>query len=217
MFFLVTIIGIIGSIVLGLIVLSKDKKNPLHVLFFLFAIFLGLYNFWNYFFWDLTNDITFRLAITEGALLTSSAVAWIHSLCKGYKLRDVGIIYGLGIISGLLAIPDNFYLQSITQIPESGYIAIAKPAFFIHIIFTVSVSLYGAILIIYTTIKEKGLVKRKLSYIVLGLFTFYVTTLLVDIVLPALGLGEHQIITTTSSIFFLVFLSYVMIKFKKAH
>jgi hypothetical protein len=214
----VTLIGAIGGLVLGIVVLKKNTSNPINRLFFLFTTFLALYEVLDYFFNGVGNNFMngfgLHAAFASGALITASGVAWVVSLCKGYKRNIIAIIYIPGLLLALAALFNFYYVDNLPVIPRVTMLEHVKISYHLHSAYNVILILYAIFAIISSTLKEKGLIRKKLIYIDTGLIIFAVTALATDIILPALGNFSLNYLNNIAGLIFITLAVIAMIKFK---
>ncbi|KKQ95086.1 MAG: hypothetical protein UT66_C0005G0015 [candidate division CPR2 bacterium GW2011_GWC1_39_9] len=209
-----TILASFGCFVLGLAVLLKDKKNPLNILFFIFTMMLIFYNIANYFWYNpQISSFLFRLTYSAGSLTVASGTSWAISISKGYNKRNILIIYFIGIIFALLAIPNGLLIKQMSdQLPTANFQNSMTPLYYVYIAYAIATVFYAIFAITKATIKQKGLVKKKMSLIVAGITLFAISALTVDLLLPNLGINVSYL-NNVSSLVFIGLSSLAMIKY----
>ncbi|KKR28204.1 MAG: hypothetical protein UT60_C0025G0002 [candidate division CPR2 bacterium GW2011_GWD2_39_7] len=212
------LIGAIGSFVLGITVFRKNITNPINLLFFIFTIFLAFYNLFNHFFYgysgDFTNGLGLRAAFFIGALLAASGATWALALCKGYNKKITASLYAIAALISLFTILNISYFDNVAVIPRNDIMNYVGITYYAQAIFNITLVLYAIFILIRTTFKTQGIVKEKLIYIDTGLIIFAVTSLTTDIALPFLGINSLSYLNNITSLIFVSFSAYAMIKFK---
>ena len=85
---------------------------------------------------------------------------------------------------------------------------------FISIIHNVVILVYGTFLLTKTILSQKGVVRKKLSLIAVGLLGFAFAAFITSIVLPALNINSLSFLDIPLSLIFISLSAYAMTKYR---
>lgn len=201
MYFIITFISAIGNAIIGAVTLNKNRKNPLNRLFFLFTSLLAIYIIVRYYSFDSENIAFYQSTFIISDLIKAAGITWILALCRGYKKFRTIIIYLTGLLVGIGAFINGLYSNS-------------GPGILIHILFAIAIITYGLYLLIESIIKEKGVIRKKLTIVTFGVTSYAILGLIIGAILPMININIEYLeiplsLILTSSI------AFVMIRYKE--
>lgn len=202
----------IVSIIIGFIVLRKNAKSQLGRLFFGFVFLLAVYGVYIHYIDTLVNNYYFKLSFLIGSVLLSSGFSWLLSLCKGYNKKNVLAIYGFGFIFGSSAFIDGFFVKNVEFLSTNISTDIGYGYYF-YTAYAFGIVFYGTYISIATTIKAKGLIRKKLQLILTGLITFALVSIIADLLLPFFGIHNVAYLNSIAALLFVALSAWAIIKY----
>jgi len=213
-YLITTIISVIGNLVLGALVFSKDKKNFLNIQFLIFTLLLAAYIATSYISMPLQSTEIAKISFFLSPVLKGSAFAWIISLCIGPKPKITISIYIIGIILGGLNLISNLGIKDliVTNTDFQYSPGLLSPIYFMY---TLGIVLIGSYLLIKSAISVKGAIRRKFIIIITGLISYAVIAFVTGTFLPTIGIKNFVLFDIPGSLIFIGSTTYAMIKYKK--
>ncbi len=165
-------LNFITSIVIGLLVLLKDRKNKINFSFFLFSFSIA---FWSlgYCFWQLSNTPEAALFWTHFLMLGAGyiPVTYLHFVYNFLDLkRNIMVI--LGYIFFTVFIPFNYtklFIAGLNPYIGVNYWPIAGPFFSVFLIVWSFYVLYATILLFKEYGKSEGIRKEQIKVLLYGI------------------------------------------------
>jgi len=207
----------IASYTLGIIVLLKNPKKSLNILFAIFAFFVAIWDFSNFFVDLFKEPFFFRGAYALGALVGASGLAWIYSLCRGTKWPKVVTVYLIGLFFAVATYINGFIISKIISITDKGFVGAFGFLFPFFSIFALFCLVYGGYLLVDSYRKSVGIIRLKLKYITFGLIGFGTVSVSVSFILPLIGISGLERLDSPSSLIFVASSAYAMIKPRLSH
>ena len=215
-YIIITVITSLACFTMGFLVLLKNINKNLNISFFVFTWVITIWGLINYLFYLMNSDLfTFKLMYASGGVVLLTAVPWILYLIdeKTNKYK-VGFFYALAfllITSPYWTLPIITSLKigaNNTQIFNTGPIYYILSTLVIAIIIYLFTKLFAQIL---TT-----MAKKVSTIICLGRLLFYFfIEFLFAIVLPLLNATPAMPFDTASSIVFVGFSTYAILKLEQ--
>lgn len=201
-------------LLLSFYVLKANRKNPLNISFSLFSLFIALWVFLNYL-WGFyqTSHTLLILTYISSLFIGSSMVIWLNFLFR--KFLPKWLIYfaiitttvniALAIISFL---PSNLLIKDVQNRLEftTGPLFALFSGYFLIIILIFLIFLF----VEYK--RSSSELKRSINIIAGGVFLSLAIATLVSYVLPTLGYVNFAIFDAPSSIFFVAFSAYTILR-----
>ncbi len=209
----IVIIIAIGAFLLGLFVVHKHYRSPVHVLFFLLSFTISV--------WILSNVFTaifhsfswYMASFSIGALLPAIGALWsLFFLNKQPSKKAIYAIVFLAIIFFLIPFfpntiytnPTAYYLGRIDA--DLGPYFLAYSAYQVIGISALSIWLYRR------RKKQKGVKRSQLTYIILAFAGFGLVPIIFSFILPLFGVLNFAGLDSPSTVIFLASLAYAIIR-----
>ena len=222
-------VGIIYTVLASLILLvelffaflvlnhdSRDKRNRV---FFVFAISMASFLVTNYLADGLTSPaaalIDLRLYFVSTAVLTSSifyfALIFPRDIGRGLWLRYLLVAYG--IISTALSL-SPLLVRNVT-IESWGSNVVGGNLFMPYNMFNLLLLVGILVTLLIGLFRSKGQARKQMFYLSCGFFLFFITNLVVNVILPiATNTNQYARYGSYASAFFVFFTAYAIVAHK---
>jgi len=208
----ITLFAGCANLVLGLVVLLKNPKKVVNITFALFPATMALWAFANFYFALSPSLFLERSFYALGGLVMPLFLLWLYIFIEGRIRLSVGImlivsaflLYGLPH-AGSLTIADLVNKNGIYEKELGPLFNVYVVAFFANFSF-----LYWKLIREFR--KAERLKKAQLRYILMGAALFGIVSLFTSIILPMTGFKGYLAYDAQSSLFFVGFASYTLIK-----
>lgn len=202
------------AFLLGLFVILYNYKSRLHVLFGLSTGLIGIWIFLNYIF-QVSNSISvLRIIYAISPFIFLSIALWVTSL-KYKKFKNNFIIFSIVvfIINFLVAsvsLVTSGVVKSVTDFYnyETGFL------FVYYAIYNVSLFIIYGIYFVREYRNANVIFRNQIKLIMTGVWITALIAALVSFVLPVFGITRLNTLDSPSSIFFIFFSVYSIIKYK---
>jgi len=198
---------------LGLVVLRKNSNSPINRSFFAFTVLLSVYISVSYLSVLLESALLFKSTFAISILLKITAIVWIISLCKGITKKTAISLYSIALVLMTGILFEGFMVKNIL-FNGSGFDYEMGTGSPLSLMFSIAIVLYGTYLLVKTAIKEKGLIRKKLFIITIGIVSYAILSFITSVLLPSIGMSSLTFLDIPESLIFISLLSYAMIKFK---
>ncbi len=202
------------EIILGSIVLLNDRKNKINQLFFAVALVTSYWILTNAFTTLEPNDLWIKNSYAVGILLSPVILIWIlHFISKkNTKSTEIFAILFSGITFSLITLFTDLIIKEVTTSYIGGFEGSFGILFPLYSLYFIVISLYILYLCVRAYKESTGQNKIQYKCILLGLFGFAFVTTLVSFILPLFGFDLLIPLDSASSIFFIVGMSYAILK-----
>lgn len=208
-----SILTAIGNIFLGVLVLFKNKKSSINRYFFAFTLLLAAYILTSYVSVYLENPAIFKSTFIISVFLKTTGLLWIMSLCASYNKNIAIIAYLVAFAITCSLLIEGFMISNI-KYNNQFFDYETEKGLFVSIIHNLVILLYGSFLLIKTISTQKGIVRKKLSLITVGLLGFAFAAFITSVALPSLKINNLSFLDIPLSLIFISFSAYAMIKYK---
>ncbi|GEM_PF-946137 len=199
---------------LGIYTWLYDRHSRLNKLFGFSTCLVGLWVFLNYLF-DLTSSvIVLRLIYAVAPFLLSSIALWIASLkYKKFKPWFIRIHLAFLVFNAFLIYLSLFTIRIVDT--ATSFYEYKTGTYFNYYSAYNLVLFVGYICYFVWEYKNADKVFRdQMRFIIVGIITTVAISSLVGFILPAFGITRYNIFDSPSSIFFIVFSVYSIMKYK---
>ncbi|PIY96619.1 MAG: hypothetical protein COY66_03745 [Candidatus Kerfeldbacteria bacterium CG_4_10_14_0_8_um_filter_42_10] len=213
---IVTLVASISSLMLGLIVLSQREKKDTNVRisFFIFSLVTSIWAFLNFYFWVFNDELSvFKSQYAFGGLALICALVWIWYLINhSLKIYRLFIAFILGLAVFILPFTDGLIIKTLIKISSKNYDFTTGSLFSAYsiVLMVIMISLLLNVTLAYK--KSSGLMKSQLLYTLIGLSLFAFVSILFGLVLPYFKLPKVVPFDSQSSLLFIGFSAYAIIK-----
>ncbi len=214
---IIILIAAILNISLGVLVLKRDPKSKVNITFAIFAFVGGLWvlmNFQSLYF--SSNIFLTRLTYSTGAFLIGSTTGWILVFCPTKKLRPFSLSYFLvSYVTGFILFVLS--LSSLVVKSHSGYTATGSliqygPVFSVFAFYGIFSLILWLVMLFYSFIKESGIKKNQIFFVLLGVFLFGGIGMFFSVILPLFGINDFTMLDSPCSLFLVGTSTYAIIK-----
>lgn len=205
----ILVIASISITLLGLVVL-RQRKRAENVVFAVLALSVSLWIASNFLALSKTSIFTVRLTYAFGTLAIAGSLSWILLLARK-NLKFLIVSYSWGFLAFLFSLTPfcvtNVLSYSITrQRLEFGFMF---PVLSIWFLVTLLLDL---IILFYVYKRAIHLKKIQIRFIVTGILLSGAIAVSVSFLLPLLGITKLIMLDSPSTIFFIAFTAYAIIK-----
>ncbi|KKM81880.1 hypothetical protein LCGC14_1325300, partial [marine sediment metagenome] len=205
----VIITASVFNFLLGLSVL-RQRRNKSSYSFAVFAIATSLWTASNIVLFFDTNIITVRLTYAFGALVMSASLSFVIIFTRK-KTKFAYISYLLGSAAFFVSLTPLVISKVISYSITGQNVAHGILFEVISSWFLITLILDLAILI-YTKRQVSGFFKNQIRFVILGITLFGTIALTVSFFLPILGISKFMMLDSPSSLFFVGFSAYAIIR-----
>lgn len=210
-----TLFVAICNLLLGFFVFSRGKAKALNVSFFIFTLVDAIWALTNYIFEFFDKSLfIFRSQYATGGLTLIMALFWIYFLVKKEVVSNKKIFYTaiIGFIVFVAPFVDGLVIESITKLRNGNYDFAPGPLFDFYSGFLLLVLGYLFFLLIRSERRAKGLQKTQLRYVIAGISFFAIVAIAFGLVLPAFGYSSIVAFDAQSSLLWVIFTTYAIIR-----
>lgn len=211
-----TLITAVLNASLGIIVVRSKGNTSLRWWFLLFTSFLFLWCLTNFLFESYSISLfLLKSQYSTGGLVLVSALPWVILMASNVlKKRTVILICLLALIIFLLPYGDGLLIAGISRSASGGFVFQQGPIFNVYglILFLL---MAGIISILVVGLKKStGEKKDQLRFVLIGITLFAATSLVVNVLLPALGITPVVAFDAQSSLFWVVLTTFAITRYK---
>lgn len=204
----------LGSLVLGLLVYSTNRKEPLNKWYGIFGLTTGLWVISNVLLSIFPTRFWINFVYSLGAIVPASAIMWVLYFCEKPPSRKLKII--LGFLAVFFAILPHtsarIFLVDIERVYLGGVQSSLGIGFFFYSLYQFALLLW----IVYSLFKhyseKKDVQKTQSKFVLVGAVIWISVVLLVSFVLPFFGIYQLIPFDSPSTIVFLVLTAYAITK-----
>ncbi len=204
------LIAAVSCFAIGWVVARSGARGPVSRAFVLFAFLTGVWSTANLLSGWIVSVWTLRLTFVAGALIPTAAVAWIlfftHRRVIG---RDRLLLAALNVASAVLAIVSLLTPWIATGTIEDVALGPAFPVYTAFLLLGVAATI---VMSARHYARSEGLDRLQTRYILLGVSLFGLSAVLVSGILPALGFRDAGRLDSVSSLFFVGFSAYAIVR-----
>lgn len=212
---IVLITTVVINFFLGFLIISKNRRQPAHIFFFLFEIAISIWVLSNIFI-DLKVSYEISLFFTKTTAFVNSFIPLLFLLFVAYfpnrrgKSKHMFLLVLPAIFFGLISytsilVKDIDYNAFPVQV-EYGVL------FYYYAIYLLLYFISGIALIFSKHHKADGIIKIQIRYLILGFFSLIITALITNLVLPLIGYPDFLRVGPSASILFAAAVTYSMVK-----
>lgn len=216
----ITAISVVGNLLLGYIVLVRDKKSATNILFFIFALISALSSIANYFSLHSASEAStlfwIRMVMFFASYLAVAFYLFVDTFPK-QKLSIshfwLYIVVSLGIINSIIAIsPLLFSSVSVSYAniqPSPGLgMAFYMPTFIILLV-------GGLYLLIRNYKREQGDLKNQLKLLLWGLALTFIFIVLINVIFVNIfKVSSLQFLAGLFTLIYVSFTAYAILKYR---
>ena len=214
---IILLITFVINLGLALLVYFKDRKNRINITFSLLIFCVAVWNFTNLMSYiTIDNDALFWTKMAILAPLFIPAVVLYFSLIYPEKKKLTWwhflLIFGPGLVM-LPFVPTSFNIVELS--PGSTGVHFVPGS--LYIFFTIYFILYmglGLINIYRSIRKSKGLIRRQLTYIFIGVLLAAAVGIITNAVLPLIWSSQYNVYGTPFSIIFSICVAYALVRYR---
>jgi len=210
----IVFIGSLLNFLLGLFVYVKDPRKRINQLFGFFGFVTsiwGLANFMPFF-----QPIPFWLksGYAFGGLVPFFALLWSLEICeKKINKNQKFLLICIALFFFIVAYLNDFIVANVKKVYVGGFEG-EKGIFFIpYWVYMVGLLAYIIYLLTSSYLETKGLKKLQISYVLIGACLFIGTVILVDFILPLMGIYKFIPLDTPSSLFLVFFTALAITRY----
>jgi signal transduction histidine kinase len=203
--FIILLAGIF-NLLLSIFVWLKGYSQQLNQLFGIFGVITAFWILLNFIFYfkNDPNILLLRSGYAVGALVPISALLWILELC-GRKLPKGKIIILITGFSFFLLSFSDLIILNIKKVYIGGFEGEAGPIFPLYFAYIGGTLVFIMYLLFSEYFKATGTKKLQISYVIIGAILYITVALLVNFILPLLGIFKFVALDTPSSLFLVFF------------
>lgn len=183
------LISVVGTVLIAAIVLIKNKKNLLNIIFALLNIAVALWAIANYFSLHTQSDsqilfwirMTMFLAICQAVFFFIFIYNFPNRKLKLKKQHTI-LLFAVSLFSSILCFTPLVF-SGITRESDLSVVPTAGLGMIFFIPNSIGLILFGIVLLIYKLKKAKGLLRSQLSYIFTGSILMFIMLIFFNFVL----------------------------------
>ena len=225
-----TLVTVIANLILGSLVLLSDPKKRAHISFAIFSFITSAWAFSNFIFWIEPSLFIIKTQYALGAAMIPAAFLWMFPLLeKRLTSVKVLILWVIGTVVVLLPYIDGLVIKGLRVgsevVPTStiqglhinSQVTPILTTGYLFDYYSIFIMVFYAVLI-YEIVgglrKYNDVRKTQLKYILKGSLLFGCTSILVNFILPFFNIVPVAPYDAQSSIFFVAFSAYAILKHK---
>lgn len=211
-----TLLVAVSNLLLGLLVISKGTTNKVNIFFGVSSIITACWVLSNFLFYLLPNNLfVVKTTYSLGALVVPSAVVWSYYLInKTFKSKLVYLVLILGLFLSLFVFIDGFVIKNLIA-NDYGQDHIQTGKYFL---FYNALLFLPLTLLFYSLFKGykngNSIVRSQLAYLIVGALSLAIVSIGMNVILPLFNYTIVAPIDAQSSIFFVAFSAYSIIRFR---
>ncbi len=205
------------NLVLAFLVWNRNRHNKINISLAFFALCTGLWIFTNFLLRLTTNYYLLRLTFSLGALVVVAAIIWVEFFKGKINLFDkitIAVVSFFGLIFAILPFAGDAIVKGVL-LSTDPFASFQQGSFFnYYATFTALAAIIPLVLLLRTYRDTNGARKNQYKFIIFGLALFSFFTILVDILLPFVGIEKFSSLDSFFSLFFVGFASYAIVKYR---
>lgn len=190
-------------------------RNPRHLVHWSFFVFVSGFSLWMASFVLIvsTRQLIFNQFIFYGGI---TALLGLFSLACTFpttrKIPPRFWLYCIPIIGLYLGVPFNAFVSGITVTSDNMVVPINGWAFPLFILIFAGYTIISFYIFFKRYRKLIGREKQQMQYFFWGIFLFFLIVLVVDVLLPAVGIYQFNVFGAFASLAFTILTSYTIIR-----
>ncbi len=211
----IILLASIVNFLFGFLIIRKASSGFLKTSFAIFVFFASLWVLSNFIFVFSPTTFLWKTTYALGSLVLSSSLIWVLYFSRQKRLPTM-LLYGIYIIGFLLfslCYINNFFLKELI-IEKSRILKVPGPFLFLYSLYMLGVLVFNIYKLTSSLRNFKGIKKQQSKYILLGVIGFGFTSFLVSFLLPLFGVTKFAFLDSPSSLFFVGFASYAIIRYR---
>jgi len=207
-----TLVAAIANFVLGLIVFLRNPRKTVYILFGIVGLVTGIWCLLNFMFWLSPQLFLFKSQYAFGPLVVISSIFWIETFLG--KLSRTKLMFFSALLVVLFCIPlvDGLVISHLDIASGSQLIFGHGPLFDIYSIVINILFLYVAFRLLRERLRAKGMVKKQLNYMLFGMVSTGLISVIFIFVLPFFGISLITSIDAQSTLIFVACSAYAIVK-----
>ena len=213
---IVILVASILNIFLGLYVYASKRKSTMGILFLFFSFFSSYWIFTNFLIGIFPTLFWFRHSYAAAALFIPASLIWIIYLTDQKLRKFFSLVFvSLGIIIAFITAFTDLIINSAEGIGFGGAERVTfGPLFPLFSLFFLGIILYFTIKLIVTYFKATGIKKIQLKYVLFGVICYGILSSIVSFLLPLFRITILIPFDSPSSLFFVIFTSYAITRYR---
>ena len=211
---IITLLAALANLLLGIVVITRRSKSHLNYYFALFSFLTFIWVLTNYLFTEYHNIIILRSQYATGAAIIPLSLIWFEYLLSK-KPRKSFIFIMLFTMTFFLVFPFiNGYIVGGLSVGGGGeYSSFELGSFFdYYSILILILFVYMIVRLVIGVRNNVGIKKIQLKYVLLGAGLYGGVSMIFSFILPFFDLRPIAPIDAQSSLFFVGFSTYAIIK-----
>jgi HD-GYP domain-containing protein (c-di-GMP phosphodiesterase class II) len=208
----------ITNLILGFLVWHRNKTNRINVTLAFFAFSTGLWIFSNFLLRLSTDHYLLRLTFSLGALVATTAIIWTTFFTERARGFSGKLIIWLTTTLGLFFVLLPFFGDSVVKghlLSTDPFASFEKGVMFNYYALYAASAVFVPIILLLTSYnKTSHLKKMQYKLVLLGITLFGISTMTVSLILPLFGIEQFSSFDSFSSLFFVGFAAYAIIKYR---
>lgn len=202
------------NFLIGLYVLLRDPKNPVHASFFLFvsgiAIWTGGFGMLSLF----ASLLADKIVHYGGLMMLLGFVLFSRVFPQGAHVSRLTIVPFIPILlAAIFIIPSNLLVQDIIQHADGRIEPVVGPLLVWYAVGYLCYTAWGFINLARTYARSSEHPRLQITYLSLGIGILLVSLLVADLFLPALfGITELNLLGPLASLVFVLLTSYAIVR-----
>lgn len=205
----------VSNIALSFLLLYARRNDLSARLFFVFSVISG--------YWVINNFLTgifpsltlLRNGYATAVFMVSSVAVWAFYLSTNQFNKYLSIaLYSLGLFFSLLAQFTNYILEDARNITFGGGDAIYGPLFFVYGIYIIIILIVSFTILFKALMNARGIKKIQLKYVLFGMVIYAIISSSVSVIFPFFGINKFIPLDSASSLFFIAFTTYAMVRYR---
>lgn len=207
--------ALVVNALLSVFVIWKASKSVLANRWFCWVSVLStLLAFFNLLLRLTENTLMQRINYAVGIVLILNGVIWARQYVIEPKKVSRLFVLGIELLSVSLAIGTGtkFFLDNIEKINDIVYKGDPGILFYASLLFQITGLLYIIISLNKKYRNSVGSKREQAKYTLLGVEGYGLVALTAGVILPSVGFGDYAILDSVSSLFFISFTTYAIVK-----
>ncbi len=217
---LLVLVSAIISFILSWVVFRQGKRNKVNISFALFTFSIGLWAFCFYFYFYpiiFSQLMWIKLVYLVSLFMVPPALYFISC----FPVERIKSLIFPAVIYGIFSIPliwllffTNLWVEKVVIYPW-GPQTVTGTGYIFYFVFIGLIAFWGFYNLIKNYLSAKGILKTQLKFVLLGLFSFGIPTIIVDIVLPLIsGNSRYFWLSPVFSLFIVGSTTYAITRYR---
>ncbi len=208
----ITSIAALANLGLGLIVLIRNPKKMLNILFGLFALFSSGWCLINFIFWLSPSLPLFKLQYFFGPIVIVGGIFWIEAFLGKLKTAKTILLLLIASVMAILPLIDGLIVYNLDLSSKDALIFQHGPLFDVYSVAINILFLFIPIILIRARFKAKGQFKKQINYILLGALGTGGISMFFIFILPFFGISLITSVDAQSTLILVGFSTYAIVK-----